>query len=91
MTRLFLTGGTGFFGKSILDMLKNGYKNDTQFVILSRNPQKFLAENPGYAALDNVRFVAGDVRDFAFFDEKFERKNRHQRRRNSVAFLSLCR
>ena len=72
MTRLFLTGGTGFFGKSILDMLKNGYKNDTQFVILSRNPQKFLAENPGYAALANVRFVAGDVRDFAFFDEKFD-------------------
>ena len=72
MTRLFLTGGTGFFGKSILDMLKAGYKNDTQFVILSRDPQKFLADHPGYASLANVSFVAGDVRDFAFFEDKFD-------------------
>ena len=70
--KIFLTGGTGFFGKSILDMLKNGFRKDSEFVILSRDPEKFLCKNPEYAELRNVRFVAGDVRDFAFFEEKFD-------------------
>ncbi len=56
MPKLFLTGGTGFFGKSILDMLKAGYQSDTQFVILSRDPQKFLTDFPEYSKLDNVPF-----------------------------------
>ena len=72
MPKLFLTGGTGFFGKSILDMLKAGYKNDTQFVILSRDPQKFLTAFPEYGNLANVRFATGDVRDFSFPQEEFD-------------------
>ena len=32
--RIFLTGGTGFFGKSILSMLRRGYLPETDFVIL---------------------------------------------------------
>ena len=72
LEKIFLTGGTGFFGKSILDMLKAGYKNDTQFVILSRDPQKFLADFPEYSNLGNMRFIAGDVRNFPFPDEKFD-------------------
>ena len=70
--KIFLTGGTGFFGKSILDMLKSGFRKDSEFVILSRDPEKFLREYPEYAELCNVRFVAGDVRDFPFFEEKFD-------------------
>ena len=72
MSKLFLTGGTGFFGKSILDMLKAGYKNDIQFVILSRDPQKFLTDFPEYGNLANVRFVTGDVRNFTFPHEEFD-------------------
>ena len=70
--KIFLTGGTGFFGKSILDMLRAGFRKDSEFVILSRDPEKFLREYPEYAELRNVRFVAGDVRDFPFFEEKFD-------------------
>lgn len=70
--KIFLTGGTGFFGKSILDMIRNGWRSDSEFVILSRDPQKFLADNPEYSTLKNVRFIAGDVRDFNFPDEKFD-------------------
>lgn len=72
LEKIFLTGGTGFFGKSILDMLKAGFRKDSEFVILSRDPEKFLREYPEYAELPNVRFAAGDVRSFSFFDEKFD-------------------
>ena len=70
--KIFLTGGTGFFGKSILDMLKRGFKSDTEFVILSRDPQKFLRAYPQYASLHKVRFIQGDVLDFDFPQEKFD-------------------
>ena len=70
--KIFLTGGTGFFGKSILDMLKRGFKSDTEFVILSRDPQKFLRAYPQYASLHKVRFIQGNVLDFDFPQEKFD-------------------
>ena len=64
--KIFLTGGTGFFGKSILDRISRGFLPGTEWVILSRNPGKFLAEYPVFASLENVHFLEGDVRDFAF-------------------------
>ena len=70
--KIFLTGGTGFFGKSILDMLKRGFKSNTEFVILSRDPQRFLRTYPQYGFLSNVRFIRGDVLDFDFPQEKFD-------------------
>ena len=70
--KVFVTGGTGFFGKSIFDLLARGFLSDTQFVVLSRDPQRFSSEYPQFSELDNVRFVPGDVRDFEFPDEKFD-------------------
>lgn len=70
--KVFLTGGTGFFGKSILARLKDGWLADTEFTILSRDPGRFLAACPEFRGLDRVRFLAGDVRDFAFPRERFD-------------------
>lgn len=70
--KIFLTGGTGFFGKSILEMLSDGFLADTSFVILSRSPEKFLQKYPQFGAVPQVRFVSGDIRDFAFPQEKFD-------------------
>ena len=64
MKRLFVTGGTGFFGKSILSRIKD--REDCDLTILSRDPAAFRAANPAFAALPFVRWVAGDVRDFDF-------------------------
>ncbi len=64
MKKILLTGGTGFFGKSILDMLKRGKLSGYDLTILSRDPEKFLQNCPEFANLPQVRFIAGDVRDF---------------------------
>lgn len=72
MKKIFLTGGTGFFGKSILEKVKDGTLNNYSFTILSRNPNKFLLENPQFANLRQVEFILGDVRDFTFPKDEFD-------------------
>ena len=69
---IFLTGGTGFFGKSILSMLQRGFGPELKFTFLSRNPDKFLTDHPEFADLEKVRFIAGDVRDFRFPEQTFD-------------------
>ena len=70
MQRIFITGGTGFFGKSILDyrMRHPEFLADADITILSRHPDAFVAANPKLAQQPDVRFVAGDVRTFSTTD-----------------------
>ena len=70
MQRIFITGGTGFFGKSILDyrLRHPEFLADAELTILSRNPAAFIAGNPKLAQQTGVRFVAGDVRTFSTTD-----------------------
>lgn len=67
MQRIFITGGTGFFGKSILDyrMRHPEFLRDADITILSRHPDAFVATNPKLAQQPGVGFVAGDVRTFS--------------------------
>ena len=63
MSRLFLTGGTGFFGKALLrHLLANGLAADASVVVLSRNPDPFLAAYPQFAAHPQISFVQGDIK-----------------------------
>lgn len=66
-SRIFITGGTGFFGrwflKSILDARRDGAKIDA--VVLTRKPQAIALEYP------EIEFWQGDVRDFKFPDGQF--------------------
>ena len=70
MQRIFITGGTGFFGKSILDYRQRHpeFLADAEITILSRDPAAFTASNPKLAQQTGVRFVAGDVRSFSTTD-----------------------
>ena len=75
MKRIFITGGTGFFGKSMLDYrLRHpewGWAK-ADWVVLSRFPEKFIAGHPRLACQKGVSLVAGDIRDFAFPDGRFD-------------------
>lgn len=69
MRRIFITGGTGFFGKSMLDYRlrhPDWEWAQAEWIILSRAPERFAAEYPQLANQKGISFVAGDVRDFAF-------------------------
>jgi UDP-glucuronate decarboxylase len=73
-SRIFITGGTGFFGKWLLRTIAD--LNESQgagceVTVLSRDPGGFLSNNPQYAALRWLRFIKGDIVDFTFPAEEF--------------------
>jgi dTDP-glucose 4,6-dehydratase len=74
---IFLTGGTGFFGKWLLESFL--YVNEklalnATITILTRNPEAFLIEYPFYKDhSNNIKFVKGDILNYDFkLDEKFQ-------------------
>ena len=73
--RFFITGGTGFFGKSMLNLRLRSPDVEwakAEWVILSRDPDAFRAANPPFADVDGVKWIAGDVRDFTFPEGRFD-------------------
>ena len=74
---IFLTGGTGFFGKWLLESFL--YVNEklslnATITTLTRNPEAFLIEYPFYKDHSNtIKFVKGDILNYDFkLDEKFQ-------------------
>ncbi len=62
--RVFVTGGTGFVGRSLLDYFGEAaavHGADFEIVVLSRRPDAFLQRFPDYARHTWLRFVAGDL------------------------------
>lgn len=59
---VLITGGTGFYGLSILDARLASGAVHPRLTMMSRNPASFLAKHPEFASLKGVEFLAGDVR-----------------------------
>ena len=71
---LFITGGTGFFGKWFLDTfiyLNGELKLNAQCTVLSRSSELFLTSNPAYKR-DDISFIEGDIRNFAIPERDFD-------------------
>jgi len=67
--RVFITGGTGFFGVWLLQSFawaNQEFGLGAEAVVLSRNWQAFCVKAPQLAADPAISCHAGDVRDFAF-------------------------
>ncbi len=65
--RIFITGGTGFFGVWLLEALT--WANDQlnlnlSVTVLSRDPKAFAAKAPHLAHHPAIQFLPGDVRNF---------------------------
>ena len=74
---IFLTGGTGFFGKWLLESfiyINEKLHLNAKITTLTRNPESFLNDFPFYNNYSkSVRFVKGDILTYNFdLDEKFE-------------------
>ena len=72
--RLFLTGGTGFFGKWLLESIlwmNRELDHPIEVLVLSRNPESFLKKFPQFTNPE-IKFLQGDVRSFQFVDDKFD-------------------
>ena len=75
--KLFLTGGTGFFGKSILHYLKSRHLTSNheaafEIVVMSRNPHLFLKHHPEFSACPWLRLQRGDIQEPNSFPFKEE-------------------
>jgi nucleoside-diphosphate-sugar epimerase len=67
--RLFITGGTGFFGRWLIESFARANDRlglDARAVVLSRDPAAFARKAPHLAAHPALQFVPGDVSRFAF-------------------------
>lgn len=71
--RLFITGGTGFFGTWLLESLIHARQSlglDLQATVLSRTPDAFLARFPHLARHPALNWLSGQVQDFVFPQQK---------------------
>ena len=62
--RIFITGGTGFFGKWLLGALlhANAAMNlQVELTVMSRDPGGFIQRNPQLAGNECLEFMGGDV------------------------------
>lgn len=65
--RVFLTGGTGFFGSWLAESFaaaNERFSLKAELLVLSRDPGAFTARIPHLAASPSVKVLKGDTRDF---------------------------
>lgn len=73
-SRLFITGGTGFFGCWLLESF--AWANDAlglgaEALVLTRDPAAFALKHPRLAAHPAIGFHRGDIRSFPFPSGEF--------------------
>ena len=71
---IFITGGTGFFGSWLLESFikaNQAHHLGARVTVLTRNAEAFKKRRPHLGNHPDVRFLAGDITDFAFPKTRF--------------------
>jgi len=71
---LFITGGTGFFGRWLLEGLVHANQKlslELRATVLTRDPAAFALRAPHLASRPEIRLHPGDLRDFEFPEGRF--------------------
>ena len=67
--RLFLTGGTGFFGCWLLESFlaaNDAFDLGSEVTVLTRDPKRFATKAPHLAQHPSVQLLPGEIADFPF-------------------------
>jgi len=73
--RVFITGGTGFFGCWLVEsfcFVNKLFSLSARATILTRSPEAFAQKCPELASDPAVTLLAGDVRNFSFPEEEYK-------------------
>jgi dTDP-glucose 4,6-dehydratase len=73
--RIFITGGTGFIGKWLLESFAHINRKlalNCRMLAISRSPEKFLQLYPHFKQFEEISFQKADVQNFEFAGEKFD-------------------
>lgn len=67
--RIFITGGTGFFGRWLLETFlaaNRSFSLDARATVLTRSADRFRASAPHIVKENAIELLQGDIRSFAF-------------------------
>ena len=70
--KIFITGGTGFFGKNLLKFFIDNNVNPQQVTILTRNERKFRQQYPELSNPEWLNFVQADIRDLQWNNQEYD-------------------
>ena len=73
--KIFISGGTGFFGKWLLHSFLYANRKlqlNSSVTVLTRSQEKFLSECPHIKDAQEIDFLVGDIRDFVFPNVQYD-------------------